>query len=157
MRSLIQASPVLWLHAPTRGVSPLAAPFFSSQAEPFSRRRDMSGRWWCLLAFGEYLFVFLCASLLFVRGVILNPLCLRFGSPFTPCSCEHGVACFDGLAYFAKAVLEADSQNIRISSFGIRVANVGWRCRVLVGLEELMWLGDCSPLPFIKHAEDLYE
>ena len=31
---------------------------------------------------------------------------------------------FDGLAYFAKAVLEADSQNIRISSGGIRVANV---------------------------------
>ena len=43
MRSLIQASPVLWLHAPTRGVSPLAAPFFSFQAEPFSRRRSMLG------------------------------------------------------------------------------------------------------------------
>ena len=53
VRSLIRVSPVLWLHAPTRGVSPLAAPFFSSQAEPFSRRRDMSGRWWCPLAFGE--------------------------------------------------------------------------------------------------------
>jgi hypothetical protein len=63
VRSLIQVSPVLWLHAPTRGVSPLAAPFFSSQAEPFSRRRDMSGRWWCLLAFGEYLFVcFVCVA-----------------------------------------------------------------------------------------------
>ena len=73
-----------------------------------------------------------------MRGVILNPLCLRFGSPFTPHPCGCGVACFDGLAYFAKAVLEADSQNIRISSFGIRVANVGWRCRVFAGLEELM-------------------
>ena len=62
VRSLIQASPVLWLHAPTRGVSPLAAPFFSSQAEPFSRRRDMSGLWWCLLAFGENL-SYMCASL----------------------------------------------------------------------------------------------
>jgi hypothetical protein len=44
MRGLIQVSPVLWLHAPTRGISLLAAPFFSSQAEPFSRRRGMLGR-----------------------------------------------------------------------------------------------------------------
>jgi hypothetical protein len=56
IRSLIQVPPVLWLHAPTRGVSPLAAPFVSSQAEPFSRRRVMSGLWWCLLAFGENLY-----------------------------------------------------------------------------------------------------
>ena len=91
VRSLIQVSPVLWLHAPTRGVSPLAAPFFSSQAEPFSRRRDMSGRWWCPLAFGEYLSL-LCASLLFVRGVILS-LVLELNSPFTPDSIEWGVAC----------------------------------------------------------------
>ena len=55
VRSLIWVSPVLRLHAPTRGVSPLAAPFFGSQAEPFSRRRGMLGRWWCLLAFGENL------------------------------------------------------------------------------------------------------
>ena len=46
--SPIQVSPVLRLHAPTRGVSLLAAPFFGSQAEPFSRRRGMSGRWQCL-------------------------------------------------------------------------------------------------------------
>jgi hypothetical protein len=58
VRSLIRVSPVLRLHAPTRGVSPLAAPFVSSQAEPFSRRRDMSGHWWCPLAFGEYLSLF---------------------------------------------------------------------------------------------------
>ena len=62
MRSLIRVSPVLWLHAPTRGVSPLAAPFFSSQAEPFSRRRDMPGRWWCPLAFGEYLSLIMCVA-----------------------------------------------------------------------------------------------
>ena len=73
VRSLIWVSPVLRLHAPTRGVSPLAAPFFGSQAEPFSRRRGMLGRWWCLLAFGENLFV--CVRrCLFVRGVILNRL-----------------------------------------------------------------------------------
>ena len=84
--------------------------------------RAVGGVYWRLVNTFSY---FLCASLLFVRGVILNPLCLRFGSPFTPHPCGCGVACFDGLAYFAKAVLEADSQNIRISSFGIRVANVG--------------------------------
>ena len=44
VRSPIQVSPVLRLHAPTRGVSRLAAPFVSSQAEPFSRRRGMLGR-----------------------------------------------------------------------------------------------------------------
>ena len=31
-------------------VSPLAAPFFSSQAEPSSRQRGMFGPWWCLIA-----------------------------------------------------------------------------------------------------------
>ena len=64
MRSLIQVSPVLRLHAPTRGLSQLAAPFFSSQAEPFSRRRGMSGRlvvfvWRLVKTFR----IFLCASL----------------------------------------------------------------------------------------------
>ena len=43
VRSLIQASPDLQLHALTRGVSLLAAPFFSVQAVPSSRRRFMSG------------------------------------------------------------------------------------------------------------------
>jgi hypothetical protein len=72
MRSLIQESPVLRLHAPTRGVSPLAAPFFSSQAEPFSRRRGMLGRGgvhWRLVKTLRYVCVRRC---LLVRGVILN-------------------------------------------------------------------------------------
>ena len=43
VRSLIQASPVLKLHALTRGVSLLVAPFFGVQALPSSRRRVMSG------------------------------------------------------------------------------------------------------------------
>jgi hypothetical protein len=41
---------------------------------------------------------------------------LRFGSPFTPCSCEHGVACFDGLAYVAELVLEALVADISVAS-----------------------------------------
>jgi len=90
----------------------------------------MSGLWWCLLAFDETFYVLSVRRFLLpVRGVILNPLVRRFSSPFTPCPCGHGVACFDGLACFAKAVLEADSQNIRISSFGISVTKVvgfGW-------------------------------
>jgi len=40
----------------------------------------MLGRWWCLLAFGENLFV--CVRrCLFVRGVILNRLCWRSVHP----------------------------------------------------------------------------
>ena len=42
-RSLIQGSPDLSLHAATRGISLLAAPFFSVQAWSFTRRRIMSG------------------------------------------------------------------------------------------------------------------
>ena len=42
-RSLIQASPDLSLHAATRGISLLAAPFFSAQAWSSTRRRSMSG------------------------------------------------------------------------------------------------------------------
>jgi hypothetical protein len=60
----IEVSPVLRLHALTRGLSRFAAPFFSAQAEPSSRRRSMSG----LLAvsvwrFGESLafWFFACA------------------------------------------------------------------------------------------------
>ena len=117
MRSLIQASPVLWLHAPTRGVSPLAAPFFSSQAEPFSRRRDMSGLWWCLLAFGENLFVYLCASLFVACAWCHFESACDSGSvhPSLRVRVNMELHVFDGLAYFAKTVLEADSQNIRIS------------------------------------------
>ena len=63
----IEVSPVLKLHALTRGLSRFAAPFFSAQAEPFSRRRVMSG----LLAvsvwrFGESFFV----------GVLVFGLCM---------------------------------------------------------------------------------
>ena len=39
----IRASSDLRLHAPTRGVSPLAAPFLGAQAKPSSRRRSVSG------------------------------------------------------------------------------------------------------------------
>jgi hypothetical protein len=42
-RSLIQASPDLSLHAAPRGISLLAAPFFSAQAWSSARRRNMSG------------------------------------------------------------------------------------------------------------------
>ena len=66
----------------------------------------------------------MCASLLFVHGVILNPFFGGFSSPFAPCSCEHGVACFDGLAYVAKSVLEAFVADISVVGFGIRVLNV---------------------------------
>ena len=44
MGSPIKVSPVLRLRALTRGLSRFAAPFFSAQAEPFSRRRIMLGR-----------------------------------------------------------------------------------------------------------------
>ena len=39
----IRGSPDLRLHAPTRGLSRLAAPFFGAQAEPSTRRRGVSG------------------------------------------------------------------------------------------------------------------
>ena len=39
----IQASPDLRLHAPTRGLSQLATPFFGAQAEPSTRRRRRVG------------------------------------------------------------------------------------------------------------------
>jgi hypothetical protein len=42
-RSLIRASSDLCLHAATRGISLLAAPFFSAQAWSSTRRRCMSG------------------------------------------------------------------------------------------------------------------
>ena len=42
-RSLIKASPDLSLHAATRGISLLAAPFFSAQAWSSTKRRSMSG------------------------------------------------------------------------------------------------------------------
>jgi hypothetical protein len=72
VRSLIQVSPVLRLHAPTRGISLLAAPFFGSQAEPFSRRRGVFGPFGGVrLAFGETLLC-LRRCLLLVRGVILS-------------------------------------------------------------------------------------
>ncbi len=43
IRSLIRVSSVLQLHALTRGVSLLAAPFVGVQAWPFPRRRSVSG------------------------------------------------------------------------------------------------------------------
>ena len=111
--------------------------------------RAVGGVYWRLVK--TFISYRMCASLLFVRGVILNPLCLRFGSPFTPCSCEHGVACFDGLAYFAKAVLEADSQFISVSSFGIRVANVGCVVSGSGGLAGFGWVW-CTVVRFLSIA-----
>ena len=66
----IEVSPVLRLHALTRGLSRFAAPFFSAQAEPFSRRRIMLGRlavsvW----RFGEFFGVLVFLP---VHGVILS-------------------------------------------------------------------------------------
>ncbi len=52
VRSLIRVSPVLNLHAATRGVSLLAAPFFGVQALPSSRRRFMSGLFLVVCLFG---------------------------------------------------------------------------------------------------------
>ena len=72
MRGLIRVSPVLRLHAPTRGISLLAAPFFGSQAEPFSRRRGVFGP---LVVFVWRLvkhFLCLRRCLLLVCGVILS-------------------------------------------------------------------------------------
>jgi hypothetical protein len=63
MRGLIRASPVLSLHAATRGVSLLAAPFFGVQALPSSRRRFMSGFYVVMCLFGVvmgYVFMGLC-------------------------------------------------------------------------------------------------
>ncbi len=51
-RGLIRVSPVLSLHAATRGVSLLAAPFFGVQALPSSRRRFMSGLLTVMCLFG---------------------------------------------------------------------------------------------------------
>jgi len=71
----------------------------------------MSGHWWCPLAFGETFRM--CASLLFVRGVILSLV-----AQFT----LHSVSVwawscmFDGLPCFWRAILEAFVADISVAS-----------------------------------------
>ena len=85
-RSLIRVSPDLSLHAATRGISLLAAPFFSAQAWSSTRRRIMSGLLSCsgvCLAWDRALslcLVFIASKksslhplpLIYVRGCILR-------------------------------------------------------------------------------------
>jgi hypothetical protein len=88
MRGLIRVSPVLWLHAPTRGISLLAAPFIGSQAEPFSRRRGVLGR---LVVFVWRLVKHLLCASLFVAYAWCHFEFLLI-SPFTPYRQGHRVA-----------------------------------------------------------------
>jgi hypothetical protein len=106
-------------------VSRLAAPFFGSQAEPFSRQRGMSGPWWCLLAFDETLRCVVASLLAYAWCHVSVILATGFAlSTLHPDHVRSGAASnLIGNIKMLLELLEASSNNIRFVSWGLGVFN----------------------------------
>jgi hypothetical protein len=81
---------------------------------------------------------YMCASLLFVRGVILS-LVAQF--TLHSASCGRGVACFDSLPYIWRAILEAFVADISVAS--------AWYKGCVVLFLYVSWLGFSTCCGFV--------